>query len=115
LSTSRFTPEALNDIGKLPRNIKNALKKEFKKRIQPDPIGCSVELSEPLRGFRSFHLGKVRVIFRVYEDRKTIAVVGGGERTPTSESDIYKKLEKLASQGKLADKVLAALRMFSNP
>ncbi len=110
---AQFIPEAVQNIRDLPKNTKNALKKEFRKRLLNDPINCSEPLAEPLIGFRSFHFGNYRVVYRVYEDRKAIAVVGVGKKTTDPGSDIYKRLERLANSGQLADNVLRTLRLFS--
>ncbi|MHB8540084.1 MAG: type II toxin-antitoxin system RelE family toxin [Candidatus Acidiferrales bacterium] len=111
---SNFTPDALAGIKALPRNVRNALKKEFKKKIHRDPVGCSEPLSESLAGFRSFHFQNYRVIYRVYEDLKVVAVVGVGKKDSAHHAEIYQKLEKLAASGKLADSVLKAIRLFSS-
>ena len=111
---AKFTPHAVEDIKALPRNIKNALRKQFEKKIQKDPLGCSETLTEPLAGFRSFHFGNYRVIYKVYEDLKVIAVVGVGEKKADHHAEIYKKLENLATTGKLADSVLRTMRFFSS-
>ncbi len=112
---AQFIPEAVEDVKNLSKNLRNALKKEFEKTILKDPVGCSDALSEPLAGFRSFHFRDYRVVYRVYEDMNVIAVVGVGEKSAYRHSDVYKKLEKLASTGKLADTVLKNLRLFSTP
>ena len=112
---AQFTPEAVEDIRKLPKNVRNALKKAFEETLLKDPVGCSAELTEPLAGFRSFHFRNYRVIYRVYEDLSAIAIVGIGEKSSNPHSDVYKKLENLATTGKLADTVLKTLRLFSAP
>lgn len=107
---AKFTRDAANDVRSLPRNTRNALKKAFSTKLLRDPAGCSEELSEPLAGFHSFHFDAYRVVFRIYADLKAIAVVGVGKKgTP---SGVYERLEKLAAAGKLADSVLATLRLL---
>lgn len=109
---AKFIPEAVDDVKKLPKNIRSALKRAFEKTILRDPLGCSVQLNEPLAGFRSFHFGNYRVVYRVFEDLRAIAVVGVGEKDAHHHSDVYKRLESLANAGKLADTVLKTLRLF---
>jgi mRNA-degrading endonuclease RelE of RelBE toxin-antitoxin system len=113
LYVAKFTPDAVEEVRALPKNIRNALKREFKKTLLVEPVGCSVTLQEPLAGFRSFHFGGYRVVFRVYEDLKLIAVVGVGRKSSLPHSDIYRRLEKLAETGKLADSVLTTIRRLS--
>lgn len=110
---SGFTSEALDNIKKLPKNVRNALKKEFEKTLHVDPIGCSVPLSEPLEDYRSFHYEDYRVVFRVFEDTQVIAVVGVGEKDAHHHAEIYKQLENLARSGKLAEAVLETYRSLS--
>jgi mRNA-degrading endonuclease RelE of RelBE toxin-antitoxin system len=113
LYTSKFTTDALNNIKKLPRNARNALKREFKQKIHIDPIGCSEPLSGSLELFRSFHYGEYRVIYRVFDDIKAVSVVGIGKKDRNHQTEIYKKLEQLAQSGKLAAAVLDTYRSIS--
>ena len=85
------------------------------KRFSAAPYGCSMELCEPLKRWRSFHWEKYRIVFRIYDELRTIAIAGIGERLPRSQSDVYRRLETLAREGKLAEKVLATLREFCVP
>ena len=112
---AKFTPQAVADIRGLPKNTRTSLKKEFEKTILKDPSGCSEDLTEPLAGFRSFHFRDYRVVYRIYEDLNAIAVVGVGKKTNDPSSDVYKRLERLATSGKLADSVLKTLRLLSSP
>ena len=49
-----------------------------------------------------------------YEELQAIAFAGIGQRLPQSRSDICNKLEALAREGKLAERVLEALRGFTS-
>jgi mRNA-degrading endonuclease RelE of RelBE toxin-antitoxin system len=109
----RFTADAVSDIKRLPKNIRNSLRGKLEKTVQKDPSRCSQPLAEPLAGFRSFHFGNYRVVLRVYEDLKAIAVVGVGAKAGDHHAEIYKRLENLANTGKLADFVLKTSRLFS--
>ncbi len=111
---SQFTPEALSDVKKFPKNVRNALKNEFEKTIQVDPIGCSVPLSGDLAQYRSFHHDEYRVIYQVFEGFKAIAVVGVGKKDVHHHAEIYEQLEKLARSGELAARVLKTYRSLSN-
>ena len=112
---AKFTPQAVKDIKAFPKNTRTSLKKEFEKTIVKDPSGCSEDLTEPLAGFRSFHFREYRIVYRIYNDLNAIAVVGIGKKTNDPSSDVYKRLESLASSGKLADTVLRTLRLLSSP
>lgn len=110
----KFTDDALADVKILPKNVRNSLKRVLLKRVAVDPYGSSLELSEPLQGWRSFHWGKYRVVFKIFDEVATIAIAGVGERLPQSRSDVYRRLEGLAAQGRLAESVLRILRGFSS-
>ncbi|MBZ5706874.1 MAG: type II toxin-antitoxin system RelE/ParE family toxin [Acidobacteriia bacterium] len=109
----QFTDDGLNDVKSLPKNVRNSLAKELKNKLAPDPVGCSEELRDPLAGWRSYHYGNYRVVFRFDQDLQIIAVAGIGKHSSQAVQDIYKKLELLAKQGRLAESVLATLRGFS--
>lgn len=111
--SSKFTDGALEDIRKLSKNVRNALKKEFQKKIHVDPVSCSEELSGILGDFRSLHYGDYRVVYRVFADIKTVSVVGVGKKNRDHRTDLYKRLEALARKGRLADAVLETYRSIS--
>lgn len=110
---SYFTDDALENIKKLPKAVRNSLKQEFEKKIHVNPIACSEPLSKPLQNFRSFHFGDYRVICQVFKDLKAISVVGVGKKDRHHQSEIYKQLEALANSGKLAAAVLDTIRSIS--
>lgn len=109
----QFTSDGLKDAKALPKNARNSLAKEFRNKLATDPAGCSEQLREPLAGWRSFHSGKYRVIFKLYKDFKIVAVAGIGKHSPQASQDIYRKLELLAKSGRLAEGILATLHSFS--
>jgi len=88
------------------------MKKEIPMRLSKDPIANSLPLNPPLEKFRSCHIGEHRVVFHVSADVGAIGIVGIGKHSTSAEADVYKKLEKLAQQGALAQQLLAALRGF---
>ncbi len=113
--TIQFTDDGLKDAKALPKNVKNSLAKEIRSKLAKDPVGCSEQLRKPLLGWRSFHYRKYRVVFRLYEDPKIIAVAGIGKHSSQATLDIYRKVEALAKTGRLAEGILAGLRGFSRP
>ena len=87
----------------------------LKNRVAPDPYGCSQALREPPAGWRSFHFGKYRVIYKVFQDLQTIAIAGMGKHNPDAALDIYRRLEAVARTGKLAGTILKVLKRLSGP
>jgi len=113
LYRSIFTDDALKDVKKLSKNVRSALKKQFEKKIHVDPFSCSEELSGILGHYRSFHYGDYRAVYRVFEDIRTVSVVGLGKKNKDHRTDLYKRLEDLAQKGRLADAVLETYRTIS--
>ena len=111
--SSKFTDEAVENIKRLPKNVKNALKKEFEKKIHVDPIGCSEPLTGLLEGFRSFHFEDYRIVYKVMEDIRAVAVVAIGKKDKSHQTDLYRRLEALAKTGKLAKDVLETYRSIA--
>ncbi len=111
----QFTDDGLRDVKALPKNVRNALGKAMKEQLSADPYSSSAGLRAPLDGWRSFHYGKHRVLFRVYKKEKTVAVAAVGKHDKDEAIDVYKRLEEIAKQGKLAEQVLATLRGLSAP
>jgi mRNA-degrading endonuclease RelE of RelBE toxin-antitoxin system len=107
---SRFTSQALEAIKRLPKNLRNSLKREFTQKIHINPIEYSEALSGPLEAFRSFQYRDYRVVYQVLEDLKIVAVVGVGKKDRHHHGEIYKRLEDLATSGKLAAAVLDTYR-----
>ena len=107
----RLIREAVEDVKALPKHVRNSLKKEISK-LAANPIGMSLPLRAPLEGWRSYHWRNYRILFMVFDEFETIAVAAVGKRHPGSQTDIYRKLERLAQEGKLAEKVLKILREF---
>jgi mRNA-degrading endonuclease RelE of RelBE toxin-antitoxin system len=106
----KFTGDGVRDLKSLPKNARNRLKKEVQSKLAKDPSACSDELRSPLQDWRSFHSGKYRVIFKLYSQPKVMVIAGIGEHSRRPERDIYRRLEVLVKQGKLAEKILATLR-----
>jgi mRNA-degrading endonuclease RelE of RelBE toxin-antitoxin system len=109
----QFTSDGLKDAKNLPKGVRNSLARDLKNKLARDPSRCSEELRSPLTGWRSFHCGKYRVIFKLYEQEKLIAIAAIGEHSSQPTRDIYRQLELLAKRGRLAEHILAALRGFS--
>ncbi len=104
-----FTSEAADNVRQLPKNVRNRLKTALTGEFAEDPVGCSLELREPLAEFRCFHWEKYRIVFKVEEKLGSVAIVGVGLRSPQSVTNVYRRLEALANTGKLAEQMQQAL------
>jgi mRNA-degrading endonuclease RelE of RelBE toxin-antitoxin system len=110
LFSSTFTDEALKSIKRLPKNVKNALRKELQKRVLVYPTECGEPLTNELAEFRSFHFGDYRMVYKVFAEERVVAVVGIGRKDKTHHTDLYRRLESLAKTGELAEAVLRTFK-----
>lgn len=109
-----FTADAIAGIKTtIPKHLKGPLRKELLGKVAVDPVGHSHELHYDLEGYRSFVWRKYRVVYKVFEEMRTVAVVGVGLLAPQSAENLYRKLEALARTGELAEGVLFSVRGFS--
>lgn len=109
----KFKREGLDDVKALSKNVRNALRAHLKDDFIQNPVGCSYELRDQLKGFRSHHWDKYRVVFKIVETERLIVIVAIDERSAQSRQNVYRRLEVMAARGELADNVLIALRGFS--
>ena len=107
-----FTDDAVRDVKALRKAVRNSLRKAIMGTLAVDPVRHSTELRSPLEQFRSFHWRRYRVVFKVYAERRAVAIVGLGERAAQSRWNIYRRLEELARQGGRANAILTTMRGF---
>jgi len=110
--TLKFTGEGRADVRSLPKDVRNWIRKELQK-LEADPYGCSSELREPLQQYRRFSCGDYRVIFMIFEDLKAVAIAAIGKHDSDVSRDVYRKLETLVREGKLAEQCIISVRQFS--
>jgi len=110
----KFTSGAVADIKTIiPRQLKGPLQKELLAKVTTEPVACSHELHNELAGYRSFPWREYRVVYKVFDDLRVVAVVGLGLRSAQSSENIYRRLERLARTGELAQGLLFSLRGFT--
>ena|ERR1700732_718198 len=110
----KFTRDAVADLKTIiPKHLKGPLRKQLLAKVATDPVACSHELRQELQGYRSFTWQEYRVVYKIFDDIRAVAVVGVGLRSPQSSENIYRRLERLARTGELAQGVLFSLRGFT--
>ena len=109
----KLTQEGRADVLTLPKAARNWLRKELR-AVEADPYKCSSPLREPLAQYRSFHCGKYRVLYMVFDDLQTVSIVAVGKHDSKPAADVYKKLETLVKQGKLAEKLMISIRPLAH-
>ncbi len=105
-----FTADAASDVKSLDGSIKKQLKKVLEKKLVVDPEGYGTPLRAPLDGYWKHEFASHRVIYRIYEDPKVVAVCAVGARRGKHARDVYEQLEAAAKAGKMAEQVAAVLR-----
>jgi mRNA-degrading endonuclease RelE of RelBE toxin-antitoxin system len=96
----QFTAGAVADIKTVvPKHLKGPLQKELLANVATDPVACSHELRDELAGYRSFPWREYRVVYKIFDDLRIIAVGGVGLRSAQSSENVYRKLERLARTG----------------
>jgi len=108
-----FTGDALADVKRLPKNVRNALKAQLTGEFSRDPKRRSLELRDRLAGFRSLHWKNYRVVFKILDEERAIVVFAVDDRGARAKANIYSRLSATAEQGKLAERLLATLRGFT--
>jgi mRNA-degrading endonuclease RelE of RelBE toxin-antitoxin system len=112
----KFTGGAVVDIKTIiPKHLKGPLRKQLLEKVATDPLACSCELHGELAGYGSFTWQEYRIVYRIFDDLRAVAIVGAGPRSPQSSENIYRRLERLARTGELAEGVLFSLRGFTEP
>ena len=110
--TLKFTVEGRADVRSLPKDVRNWIRKELQ-QLEADPYSCSSELREPLQQYRKFQCGDYRVIFMIFDDLRAISIAAIGKHDSDVSKDVYRKLETLVREGKLAEQYLISVRQFS--
>ena len=113
--TLKFTEEGLSDVKALPKGDKQSLKAELLKKLTTNPRECGEALEPPLEGWYSFHYLEYRVIYRIYDDLLAVGIAGVGKHDKDVERDIYRRLESVMANGKLAESLLNNFRDFTSP
>ena len=112
MHTPKFTPAAIENIKRLPKNVKARLKAAILNELVADPQGSSKALTGVLSEFRSFHWRDYRVVFKLDDDLKALAIVAVAKKTRNPDRNLYRRLETAVKTGELAAKVLETLKGF---
>ncbi|HUG82065.1 MAG TPA: type II toxin-antitoxin system RelE/ParE family toxin [Bryobacterales bacterium] len=112
MHTPKFTPAAIENIKRLPKNVKARLKAAIMDDLVADPEGSSKTLTGVLSEFPSFHWRDYRVVFKLDDDLKALAIVAVAKKTRNPDRNLYRRLETAVENGELAAKVLETLKGF---
>jgi mRNA interferase RelE/StbE len=104
-----FTADAFADIKALDGSIKNKLKKVLTKKLAVDPQGYGLPLRSPLKLYWKHEFAAHRVIYRIYEEKRLVAICAVGSRKQGDAADVYERFEALAQTGKVAQQIADVL------
>jgi len=105
----RYTLDAGAEIKKLDGGIRKQLKKALEKKLAVDPQSYGSPLRGSLTNFWKHEFGSHRVIYRIYPERRMVAICAVGPRKQGDTADIYNQLEALAKTGRLAAQIASVL------
>ena len=72
-----YHPDILKyDLTRIPKNIKETIRRAIEKRLLPDPILYAQPLRQILKGHRKLRVGDYRVIYRIDGDKIIILKIG---------------------------------------
>lgn len=70
-----YSPESLEDIQSLPKDVQALVKKAITERLEKDPLSYGKPLRYSLKGLRSLRVSSYRIIYEVLSVRKAVYVV----------------------------------------
>jgi len=105
----RFTPDAAAEIKKLDGSIAKQLRSVLEKKLCVDPEGYGLPLRGPLAGYWKHEFANHRVVYRIYQIERVVAVCAVGIRKQGDVQDIYNQLSKVMRSGRLAEQVVSVL------
>lgn len=117
----RFTTDAAADIQALDGSVRKQLRKVLEKKplgftrdangaLAVGPEGYGLPLRGVLANYWKHEFGNHRIVYRIYLERRVVAVCAVGVRKQGDAEDIYRKLAAVAETGRLAEQIAAVLR-----
>jgi mRNA-degrading endonuclease RelE of RelBE toxin-antitoxin system len=106
----RFTADAAADIQALDGSVRKQLRKVLEKKLAVNPEGYGLPLRGALANYWKHEFGNHRIVYRIYLERRVVAVCAVGARKQGDAEDIYRKLAAVAETGRLAEQISAVLR-----
>jgi len=79
------------DLQKIPRNVRDRIRRAIEKRLLSDPLAYSIPLRKSLRGYRKLRVGDYRVVFRIQDMAIIILIIG-------HRKEVYQKSSIRSSQ-----------------
>lgn len=71
-----YHPEIPGDLSRLPRNIKDTIRRAIETRLIPNPYLTGEPLRQSLKGHRKLRVSDYRVIYRIQDDEIIVLKIG---------------------------------------
>ena len=68
--------EILQDIVRIPQNIKERIRRSIEERLIKDPYHFGLPLRKSLQGYRKLRVGDYRVIYKIIKEEIIILKIG---------------------------------------
>jgi mRNA-degrading endonuclease RelE of RelBE toxin-antitoxin system len=102
--------DAAADIQALDGSVRKQLRKVLDKKLAVNPEGYGLPLRGALANYWKHEFGNHRIVYRIYLERRVVAVCAVGVRKQGDAEDIYRKLSAIAGTGRLAEQIAAVLK-----
>ena len=80
----KYHKDVSTDIQKIPKNIKQRIRKAIEERLLVDPLKYGYPLRRSLQGYRKLRVGNYRIIYKIEKSEITVLKIG-------HRKEIYKK------------------------
>ena len=80
-----YHPDIVKDLQKIPKNLKETIKRAIEERLLTNPETVSEPLKRDLKGYRKLRVGHYRVIHKIQGNSIFILKIG-------NRRDVYKKI-----------------------
>jgi addiction module RelE/StbE family toxin len=67
-----------------------------------NPHGQTTELRAELKGYRSLHVGRFRIIVKIVDEKVTVYVIGIGWHESGDRDDVYQLVASLVKRGRIS-------------
>ena len=71
-----YHPEIPGDLSRIPRNIKDTIRRAIETRLIPNPYLTGEPLRQSLKGHRKLRVSDYRVIYRIQDDEIIVLKIG---------------------------------------
>lgn len=71
-----YHPDVAKDLQKIPRNVKESIRRAIEERLLKDPAAAAEPLKRDLKGYRKLRVGDYRVIHKIHGNSVIVLKIG---------------------------------------